>query len=45
MEVRESVTFMMKERVPVVDGVPEIVPVKPFRFKPSGRLPELIDQT
>jgi hypothetical protein len=40
MEVRESVTFTMKERVPVFEGVPEILPVELFKLKPSGRLPE-----
>jgi hypothetical protein len=40
MEVRESVIFIMKERVPVFDGVPEILPVELFKLKPSGRVPE-----
>jgi hypothetical protein len=43
-EDRESVTFIVKERWPVKDGVPEISPVEPFKLNPSGRLPEKIDQ-
>lgn len=39
----ESTTCPVKFNVPAVVGVPVIAPVAPFRNKPSGRLPEEIE--
>ena len=41
--VVESVTCAVKLKVPEAVGVPEIVLVEEFKFKPKGRDPELID--
>ncbi len=38
-----SVTVAVKEKVPLTDGVPEIVPVVEVSATPEGRLPEVID--
>ena len=38
-----SATVAVKEKVPLADGVPEIVPVADARASPEGKLPEVID--
>ena len=38
-----SVTVAVKFDVPLVDGVPEIVPLVAARVSPAGRLPDVID--
>ena len=38
-----SVTVAVKVDVPLVVGVPEIMPVLAARLSPAGRLPALID--
>jgi hypothetical protein len=38
----ESVTFAVKENVPVEVGVPVISPVLTFNVRPGGKLPELM---
>ena len=38
-----SVTVAVKLEVPTAVGIPEMVPVVAARFRPAGRLPELID--
>ena len=42
--VSASVTWTVKPFVPLVTGVPEIVPVVGSSESPVGRLPEVIDQ-
>ena len=37
-------TLAVKLNVPIVNGVPDIIPVTPFKLKPVGRLPLAIDQ-
>lgn len=39
-----SLTVRVKFEVPLVEGVPEIIPVVAARVSPAGRLPEVIDQ-
>lgn len=39
-----SLTVAVKLKVPLVVGVPEIMPVVAASVSPAGRLPELIDQ-
>jgi hypothetical protein len=39
-----SVTVAVKLYVPLVEGVPEMMPVVAARVSPAGRLPEVIDQ-
>jgi hypothetical protein len=39
-----SLTVAVKLDVPLVVGVPEIMPVVAARVSPAGRLPEVIDQ-
>jgi hypothetical protein len=39
-----STTVVVKVEVPVLVGVPEIVPVEGVRVSPAGRPPEVIDQ-
>jgi hypothetical protein len=39
----ESVTFTVKLKAPKTVGVPEIVPVDAFKFRPGGSEPELMD--
>ena len=43
-EEDESLTWIVKLKVPKVVGVPEITPVAPFNVNPVGRDPELIFQ-
>ena len=38
-----SCTFAVKLLVPTLVGVPVIAPVLALRFKPAGRVPEIID--
>jgi hypothetical protein len=38
-----SATVTAKAKVPLTDGVPEIVPVVDVSATPDGRLPEVID--
>lgn len=38
-----SVTVAVKEKVPLTDGVPEIVPVDDASASPEGKLPDMID--
>jgi hypothetical protein len=40
----ESFTIAEKVAVPPAVGVPEITPVLSFRFRPTGKLPDAIDQ-
>ena len=40
-----SVTFTVKELVPVTVGVPEMIPVAELIDKPAGKVPELIEKT
>lgn len=39
-----SLTVAVKLDVPLVTGIPEIIPVVGARVNPVGRLPEVIDQ-
>jgi len=39
-----SLTVTVKFEVPLVEGVPEMIPVVAARVSPAGRLPEVIDQ-
>jgi len=39
-----SVTVAVKLKVPLAEGVPEIVPELAARVSPAGRLPAVIDQ-
>jgi hypothetical protein len=39
-----SLTVAVKFEVPLVEGVPEMIPVVAARVSPAGRLPEVIDQ-
>ena len=41
--VVESVTLIVKLKVPETVGIPEIVPVAALKFTPAGKDPELID--
>ena len=39
-----SLTAAVKLKVPLVMGVPEIMPLVAARVSPAGRLPDVIDQ-
>jgi hypothetical protein len=39
-----SVTVAVKVEVPLVVGVPEIMPVDGAKFTPAGSLPDVMDQ-
>jgi hypothetical protein len=39
-----SLTVAVKLEVPLVVGVPEMMPVVAAKVSPAGRLPEVIDQ-
>jgi hypothetical protein len=39
-----SFTITPSAKVPLTVGVPLITPVEEVRFKPAGKLPEVIDQ-
>jgi hypothetical protein len=39
-----SLTIAVKLDVPLVVGVPEMIPVVAAKVSPAGRLPEVIDQ-
>jgi hypothetical protein len=39
-----SLTVAVKLDVPLVEGVPEMIPVVAARVSPAGRLPAVIDQ-
>jgi hypothetical protein len=41
----ESLTITVIGKLPLVVGVPEMMPVLAARLSPLGRLPEVIDQT
>jgi hypothetical protein len=41
----ESLTITVIGKLPLVVGVPEMMPVLAARLSPAGRLPEVIDQT
>jgi hypothetical protein len=41
---KEFVALSVKLNVPVVVGVPEIVPIDEFNTNPGGRIPLMIDQ-
>jgi len=43
VELSESLTSTVKLAVPLAVVVPEMTPVPVARFKPDGRLPEVID--
>lgn len=38
-----SETFTVNEKLPAVVGVPVIVPVEGFKFRPPGNVPPLIE--
>lgn len=39
-----SFTVTPKEKLPLTEGVPEIIPVAGARLSPAGRAPDVMDQ-